>query len=67
MVQKVTEVVGTSKQSFADAVSDAVETTAKSVRNLKWFRATEFEGRIEGHKVSEFHATVRIYFDYEAP
>ncbi len=65
MVQKITEVVGTSKESFAKAVENAVETTGKSVRNLKWFRATEFEGRVEGQKVAEYHATVRIYFDYE--
>ena len=66
MVQKVSEVVGMSKESFAKAVEDAVETTAKTVRNLKWFRVTEFEGRIDGRKVTEFHATVRIYFDYES-
>ncbi|MFZ0699725.1 MAG: dodecin family protein [Thermoplasmata archaeon] len=63
----MTEVVGVSKESFANAVENAVGTTAKSVRNLKWFRATEFEGRIEGQKVVEFHATVRIYFDYDNP
>lgn len=67
MVQKVTEVVGTSTKSFADAVDNAVSTTAKSVRNLKWFRATEFEGRIEGQKVKEYHVSVRVYFDYESP
>lgn len=65
MVQKVSEVVGTSKESFAKAVENAVATTAQSVRNLKWFRATEFEGRIEGQKVTEYHVTVRVYFDYE--
>lgn len=66
MVQKVTEVVGTSKESFAKAVENAVATTSKSVRNLKWFRVTELEGRLENQKISEFHATVRIYFDYES-
>ncbi len=65
MVQRVTEVVGISKKGFADAAANAVETASRTVRGMKWFRASEFEGRVENGKVVEFHATVRIYFDYE--
>lgn len=65
MVQKVTEVVGTSSKSFAQAAENAVSTAAKTVRNLRWFRVTELEGRIQDQHVSEYHATVRIYFDLE--
>jgi flavin-binding protein dodecin len=66
MVQKVTEVVGTSEQSFAKAAENAVTTAAKTVRNLKWFRVTELEGQITGQKISSYHATVKIYFDFES-
>lgn len=65
MVQKVTEVVGTSTEGFAKAAENAVSTAAKTVRNLRWFRVSELEGRIVNQKVSEYHATVRIYFDLE--
>ncbi len=65
MVQKVTEVVGTSTEGFAKAADNAVRTAAKTVRNLKWFRVTELEGAIHDQKVTEFHATVKIYFDLE--
>jgi dodecin len=65
MVQKVTEVVGTSKDGFAKAAENAVATAAKTVRNLRWFRVTELEGKVTDQRVSEFHATVRIYFDFE--
>jgi dodecin len=65
MVQKVTEVVGTSKDGFAKAAENAVVTAAKTVRNLRWFRVTELEGKVTDQKVTEFHATVKIYFDYE--
>lgn len=65
MVQKVTEVVGTSSQGFAKAAENAVHTAAKTLRNLKWFRVTELEGAIKDGKVSEYHATVKIYFDFE--
>jgi len=65
MVQKVSEVVGTSKESFAKAAENAVETAAKTVRNLRWFRVVEMEGAIRDQRIVEFHATVRLYFDLE--
>ena len=65
MVQRVTEVVGSDSESFANAVQNAVTTASKTLRGLKWFRVSELEGSIEGDKVSEFRALVRIYFDYE--
>jgi len=65
MVQRVTEVVGSDSESFANAVQNAVTTASKTLRGLKWFRVAELEGSIEGNKVSEFRALVRIYFDYE--
>ncbi|HKN06877.1 MAG TPA: dodecin family protein [Thermoplasmata archaeon] len=65
MVQKVTEVVGTSTEGFAKAAENAVNTAAKSLRNLRGFRVTELEGRIHDQRVSEYHATVKIYFDLE--
>jgi dodecin len=65
MVQKVTEVVGTSSQGFAKAAENAVTTAAKTIRNLRWFRVSELEGRIKDQKLVEYHATVKIYFDLE--
>lgn len=65
MVQKVTEVVGTSKDGFAHAAQEAVETAAKTLRNLRWFRVVELEGAIKDQKVTEYHATVKIYFDLD--
>ena len=66
MVQKVTEVVGTSTEGFARAAENAIATAAKTVRNLRWFRVTELEGRIANQNVSEYHATVKIYFDLDS-
>ena len=66
MTQKVSEVVGVSTEGFARAAENAVAEAAKTVRNLKWFRVTEMEGRIEKQKVTQYRATVRIYFDIES-
>lgn len=65
MVQKVIDVVGISRTSFAEAAKDAVATAAKTVRNLRWARASEFEMELDGAKVKSYRTTVRIYFDVE--
>ena len=65
MPQKVIEVVGSSKESFAKAAENAVGEAAKTVRGMKWARVSEFEMQIDGKKVIEYRATARIYFDIE--
>lgn len=67
MVQKVIDVVGVSTEGFARAAENAVVTASKSVRSIKWFRATEFEGTVDHQKVTSYRVTVRIYFDFEEP
>ena len=65
MTQKVIDVVGTSKQSFAKAAESAVAEAAKTVRGMKWARISEFELELDGKKVVQYRATARIYFDIE--
>ena len=63
MPQKVIEIVGTSKESFAKAAENAVNEAAKTVRGLKWARVADFEMRLDDKKIIEYLATTRIYFD----
>lgn len=65
MAQKVIDVVGVSKDSFAKAAENAVAEAAKTVRSLKWARVTELEMELDGKKVSQYRATTKIYFDIE--
>jgi dodecin len=65
MAQKVIEIVGMSKESFAKAAENAVAEAAKTVHGMKWARVSEFEMGIDGKKVIEYRATTRIYFDVE--
>ena len=65
MTQKVTEVVGVSKESFAKAAESAVESAAKTLRGIKWARVSEMEMELDGKKVVSYRTTVRIYFDVE--
>ena len=65
MAQKVIEVVGFSKESFAKAAENAVAEAAKTIHGLKWARVAEFEMELDGKKITQFRATTRIYFDVE--
>jgi len=65
MPQKVIEIVGASKESFAKATENAVAEAAKTVRGMKWARVAEFEVALDGKKITEYRATARIYFDVE--
>lgn len=65
MAQKVIEVVGYSKESFAQAAQNAVAEAARSVRGLKWARITDLEMALDGKKVLDYRATARLYFDVE--
>ena len=64
-VYKITEIVGTSKKSFADAAQNGVKRASKSLRGLKWFEATSFRGKIKDGEVVEFQTTMRVGFKLE--
>ena len=65
MAQKVIEIVGVSKESFAKAAENAVAEAARTVRGMKWARVAELEMALDGKKIKEYRATARIYFDIE--
>ena len=64
MTQKVIEVVGTSKESFAKAAELAVKEAAKTVRGIKWAHVDSLDMQLDGKKVV-YRATTKIYFDVE--
>jgi len=65
MAQKVIEIVGISKESFAKAAENAVVEAAKTVRGMRWAQVAELEMQIDGKKIIAYRATARIYFDVE--
>jgi len=64
-VYKITEIVGTSPVSFAEAVKAGVAEAAKTVRRMDWFEVVEMRGRIAEGKVAEFQVTLKISFKVE--
>jgi dodecin len=61
---KSIELVGTSPQSFDDAVKTAVARARRTLRNLQWFEVVEERGNIGGPEI-EFQVKVRVWFALE--
>ncbi|HZT70527.1 MAG TPA: dodecin [Terriglobia bacterium] len=64
-VYKITELVGTSPVSFAEAARAAVEEAAKTVRHMDWLEVARQSARIKDGKIEEFQVTVKIGFKIE--
>jgi len=65
-VYKIVEVVGVSKTSWEDAGRRAVETAAKSLRELRIAEVMKMDMKVEHGKVTAFRTRVSLSFKYEA-
>ena len=61
-VYKTIELVGSSPTSADDAIQNAVERAAKTVRNLRWFEVTETRGQIEDGRIAHWQVTLKLGF-----
>ena len=61
-VYKTIELVGSSTQSIEDAVDQALEKAAKTVRNMRWFQVTDTRGHIEDGKVAHWQICLKVGF-----
>jgi flavin-binding protein dodecin len=64
-VYKIITVVGTSAKSWEDAAKLAVETAAKTLRDLRIAEVEELDMHLDNGKVVAYRAKVRISFKYE--
>ena len=65
-VYRVTELVGTSRNSWEDAARNAVQTAARSLRDLRVAEVTKTDLVIENGKVVAFRARVSLSFKYDS-
>ena len=61
-IYKVIDVVGTSPQSFAEAARNAIAEAGKTIKAMRWFEIERLGGRIEGDRVTEFQAKIKVGF-----
>jgi len=64
-VYKVIELVGTSTESWEKAAAAAVETAAKSLRDLRIAEVVELDMQLEDGKILAYRAKVKVSFKYQ--
>jgi flavin-binding protein dodecin len=64
-VYRITELVGTSTESWEDAAKNAVQTAAGSLRELRVAEITKLDMAIDNGKVVAYRARVSLSFKYE--
>ena len=64
-VYKLVEVIGTSTKSWEDAANNAVETAAKTLRDLRIAEVVKMDMKVEDGKVTEYRTRVLLSFKYQ--
>ena len=64
-VYRVTEIIGTSDESWEKAARNAVETASKTVRDLRVAEVGKLDLTIEDGKVSSYRVRLGVSFKYE--
>ncbi len=65
-VYRVTEVIGVSNESWEQAARNAVETAARSVRDLRIAEVLRQDVTIENGQVTAYRVRLGISFKYES-
>ena len=64
-VYKHIELTGSSKTSLEDAIQNAINKAAQTVRNMRWFVVIEQRGYIENNAVAYYQVTIKVGFTLE--
>ncbi len=65
-VYKMVELVGSSATGTDDAIRNAIETAAKTLRHIDWFEVVQTRGHVADGKVAHFQVTLKVGFRLEA-
>ena len=66
-VVKVVELVGSSPNSFSDAVRNAVRTAARTIRDIQGVEVISSSATVEGSEITNYKVNVKLAFLVEAP
>lgn len=64
-VYKLVELVGSSTAGTDDAIRNAIETAALTIRNIDWFEVTESRGHVKDGKIAHYQVTLKVGFRVE--
>ncbi|MEQ4717164.1 dodecin [Nonomuraea sp. B19D2] len=62
---RVTEIVGTSKESVDQAIRNGIKRASQTLRHLDWFEVTEIRGYLDAGEVAHFQVGMKVGFRLE--
>jgi flavin-binding protein dodecin len=64
-VYRVTELVGTSSESWEQAAASAVETASQTLRDLRIAEVVELDLQLEDGQVRAYRTRIKVSFKYD--
>lgn len=65
-VYKIVELVGSSATGTDDAIQQAIETAAKTLRHIDWFEVGQTRGHVVDGKIAHYQVSLKVGFRLEA-
>ncbi|HET8876992.1 MAG TPA: dodecin [Casimicrobiaceae bacterium] len=62
---KLIELVGTSPTSTDEAIRNAIEKAAATVKHIDWYQVIESRGHVENGRVSHYQVALKVGFRIE--
>jgi dodecin len=59
---KIIDLVGTSDVGVSEAIDEAVNKAAETIKGLDWFEVTQIRGQIENQKVAWYQVALKVGF-----
>ena len=61
-VFKLIEIVGTSSESYEEAINNAINKASQSLKAISWFELVEQRGAVKDGKVVEYQVIIKVGF-----
>ncbi len=65
-VYKLVELVGSSSVGTDDAIRNAIETAAATLRHIDWFEVVSTRGHVVDGRIAHYQVTLKVGFRIEA-
>ena len=63
---KLVELVGSSQTSSDEAIRNAIQKAAATIKHIDWFQVIETRGHVQDGRVAHFQVTLKVGFRIEA-
>ena len=59
---KLIELVGTSTESYEDAIANAIKQASKTLKAVSWYEVVQMRGAVNDGNVTEYQVIIKVCF-----